>query len=89
MHPSSSARPDPSYREVCSGRTGFVEVLDVELADNRYVNRVSKHSTQYIYPGSVCMPTQLMTLSSLSLCLSVIFMCYDSNPHLYHHTSCI
>ena len=32
MHPSSMGRGNgPSYREVCSGNTGFIEVLQVEM----------------------------------------------------------
>jgi len=31
MHPSANAPANPSYREVCSGRTGFVEVYDCEF----------------------------------------------------------
>ena len=34
MHPNANAPPSPTYREVCSGTTGFVEVFDVELSDN-------------------------------------------------------
>jgi len=30
MNPSPNAPANPSYRDVCSGRTGFVEVYDVE-----------------------------------------------------------
>jgi peptide-methionine (S)-S-oxide reductase len=33
MHASPNAQPNPTYREVCSGRTGYVEVYDVELND--------------------------------------------------------
>ena len=34
MNPNPHAPPNPTYREVCSGATGFVEVFDVELGDN-------------------------------------------------------
>lgn len=34
MNPNPHAPPNPTYREVCSGTTGFVEVFDVELGDN-------------------------------------------------------
>jgi len=30
MNPNPNAPPNPSYRDVCSGRTGYVEVYDVE-----------------------------------------------------------
>lgn len=33
MNPDANAKPDPSYREVCSGRTGYVEVYDCKLSD--------------------------------------------------------
>ena len=31
--PASATKRSPSYRQVCSGSTGFVEVLDLELVD--------------------------------------------------------
>ena len=31
MNPDTAAKPNPSYREVCSGTTGYVEVYDCEL----------------------------------------------------------
>ena len=34
MHPSMNAPPNPSYRQVCSGITGFVEVYDCEFDGN-------------------------------------------------------
>jgi hypothetical protein len=33
MSPDPNAMKDPSYRQVCSGSTGHVEVLQVELND--------------------------------------------------------
>lgn len=33
MSPDANAKPNPSYRAVCSGSTGNVEVLNVELND--------------------------------------------------------
>lgn len=33
MSPQADAVASPSYRQVCSGTTGFVEVLDVDLAE--------------------------------------------------------
>jgi len=33
MHPNANAPPNPSYRDVCSGRTGYVEVYDCELTE--------------------------------------------------------
>jgi len=33
MSPDPNAMKDPSYRQVCSGSTGHVEVLDIELND--------------------------------------------------------
>ena len=30
---ATAANPNPSYREVCSGSTGYVEVFDLELAE--------------------------------------------------------
>lgn len=33
MNPDPNGMKDPSYREVCSGRTGHVEVLNVELTE--------------------------------------------------------
>jgi peptide-methionine (S)-S-oxide reductase len=34
MNPDANAKPDPSYRDVCSGRTGYVEVYDCKLSDS-------------------------------------------------------
>jgi len=37
MNPSSNpGNSMPTYKEVCSSRTGYVEVLRVELSDNKY-----------------------------------------------------
>ena len=33
MNPRADAVANPSYREVCGGRTGYVEVYDAELSD--------------------------------------------------------
>lgn len=33
MSPDPNAKANPTYREVCSGVTGYVEVLNVELSD--------------------------------------------------------
>jgi peptide-methionine (S)-S-oxide reductase len=41
MSPDPNAMKDPSYRQVCSGSTGHVEVLNVELS--------STHSTPEIF----------------------------------------
>ena len=35
MNPDGNARKDPSYESVCSGTTGYVEVLHLELTDPR------------------------------------------------------
>lgn len=34
MNPDKDAKPNPSYREVCSGSTGYVEVYDCKMSDN-------------------------------------------------------
>lgn len=37
MHPDQAARPNPTYREVCSSKTGYVEVAHI-LFDNKKVD---------------------------------------------------
>lgn len=44
MSPDSNAKPNPSYRDVCSGRTGFVEVYDLEYdGDAGTFEQLCKH----------------------------------------------
>ena len=44
MSPDASAKPNPSYRDVCSGRTGYVEVYDCEInPDEKVYESLCKH----------------------------------------------
>lgn len=54
MNPDNTAPPDPSYREVCSGRTGYVEVYDFEFeGDEKTYEDLCRHFFMFHDPTTI------------------------------------
>lgn len=49
MSPDPNAMKDPSYRQVCSGSTGHVEVLKVELAPHQSTPHVFEELCKFLF----------------------------------------
>jgi len=49
MSPDPNAMKNPSYRQVCSGTTGHVEVLNVELADEASNEKIFEELVRFFF----------------------------------------